>query len=85
MIALADQGVQPETVTAACEEAKRAKPSERIPPGFVLAILERWAKEATSRNVAGAAQPRSTKPPGIAEQLEARKNRGTDRKIIDIN
>lgn len=57
MIALADQGVQTETVTAACDEAKRVKPGERIPPGFVLAILERWAREAAELKVNGAEAP----------------------------
>lgn len=46
IIALAESGVSMETVAAACDEAKAAKPGERIPPGYVLAIIERWGKEA---------------------------------------
>jgi phosphatidylserine/phosphatidylglycerophosphate/cardiolipin synthase-like enzyme len=80
MMALASQGVEPETVTAACEEAKRAKPGERIPPGFVLAILERWAREAAALKVNGAGQPRTAAP---AAPAPPRKPTGTDPKGLD--
>lgn len=60
LIALAAQGVTPETVTAACLEARQSKPNESIGPGYVFAILERWAKDAASLNAAGAAAPRQT-------------------------
>lgn len=56
---LAKQGVKPETVTAACEEAKRSKPTEAIGPTYVIRIIERWARESTQLNAAGAAQPRA--------------------------
>ena len=46
IIALAERGVTCETVAAACDEAKAAKPNERISPGYVIAIADRWAKEA---------------------------------------
>lgn len=58
--ALAEQGVSPDTVTAACEEAKRAKPGEQVGPGYVFKILERWAKDAAALKVAGATAPKST-------------------------
>lgn len=58
LIALAAQGVTIATVRAACEKAKQAKPNEAIPPGYVFAILEGWAKEAAAINAHGA------KPPG---------------------
>lgn len=58
LIALADQGVKPETVAAACLAARQSKPDEAIKPGYVFAILERWAKEARDLDAAGAAQPR---------------------------
>ena len=54
LIALAEQGVRPETVTAACEEAKRAKPGERIGLGYVTKILERWAADAAKVQASGA-------------------------------
>ena len=58
LIALAEQGVAVETMQAACEEAKRVKRDEPIPPGFVFSILERWAKEAAALKATGAAPPR---------------------------
>jgi uncharacterized protein YdaU (DUF1376 family) len=58
LIALAEQGVTAETVKAACEAAKKAKPNESIPPAYVLSILERWAKEAAELKAAGATPPR---------------------------
>jgi uncharacterized protein YdaU (DUF1376 family) len=57
LIALADQGVSVETMRAACEAAKKAKPNESIPPAYVLSIVERWAKEAATLNATGATQP----------------------------
>jgi hypothetical protein len=60
LIALANQGVSPETATAACEEAKRAKPDEQIGPAYVFKILERWAKDAAALKVAGATAPKSS-------------------------
>lgn len=60
LIALADQGVSVETIRAACDDAKRAKPNERIAPAYVFAILERWAREASELNAAGATASRPT-------------------------
>jgi uncharacterized protein YdaU (DUF1376 family) len=57
LIALAEQGVTPETVAAACAEAKQAKPDEQVGLGYVVAIIERWAKKATAMNAAGASPP----------------------------
>lgn len=62
LIALAEQGVSIENVLAACAEAKTSKPNEAIKPGYVFAILERWAKEAKELNARGAAQPRQGQP-----------------------
>ena len=92
VMALADQGVQPETVTAACDEAKRCKPGERIPPGLVIAILERWAREAASVKATGAAQPRaSPRQAGQAntqrliDRINRKETHEPDDRIIDIN
>jgi hypothetical protein len=57
LIALAEQGVSPETVRAACEDAKRAKPDERIAPGYVFSIIERWAADASKLKATGAQAP----------------------------
>jgi hypothetical protein len=57
LMALADQGVTTATMTAACEDARKAKKGAPIPPGFVFSILERWAKEAAELNATGATQP----------------------------
>lgn len=57
LIALAEQGVTPETVAAACQEAKQSKPDERISPAYVAAIVSRWAKEAKAIDAAGAKAP----------------------------
>lgn len=62
LIALADQGVTVDTVTAACEAAKKAKPNEAIPPAYVLSILESWAKKAAELKASGAAPPRQGQP-----------------------
>lgn len=72
LLALAAQGVSVETMTAACEEAKRVKRDEPIPPGFVFSILERWAKEAAGLNATGATQPATTTTLTRAGQATAR-------------
>lgn len=58
--ALAAQGVSVETVLAACREARASKPDEAIKPGYVFAILERWAKDAAALAAGGATQPRAS-------------------------
>jgi uncharacterized protein YdaU (DUF1376 family) len=60
LIALADQGVSADSVQAACEAAKQAKPDEAIPAAYVLAILERWAKDAAELKAKGATAPRTS-------------------------
>lgn len=70
LLALAAQGVTADTVRAACEDAKRAKPTERISPAYVFAILERWAKEASTLNAAGAAQPHQANGYSHAEKFD---------------
>lgn len=46
VVKAASHGITPETVDAACQEAKAAKPDERISAAYVLAIAERWTAEA---------------------------------------
>lgn len=94
LIALAEQGVKPETVAAACAEAKQARPGERIGVAYVLAILNRWSADAAKVDAGRANQPRAG--PGYqstAEKTKAWADRITgksrshepDDRIIDIN
>lgn len=62
LIALAEQGITPETVRAACEDAKRSKPNERIAPGYIVSIVQRWATEAKRIEAKGAETPRKSGP-----------------------
>jgi len=62
LMAIAEQGVTVQTITAACEQAKRSKPNEAIGPAYVFGILERWAKEAAELKTAGAAAPAAAAP-----------------------
>ena len=55
--ALHVQGVDVDVVNAACDEAKRSKPNERIGLAYVLSIIERWSREASELKVAGAKVP----------------------------
>jgi hypothetical protein len=59
LIALAEQGVEPDVLSAACEKARADKPGERIGIGLVVAILEQWAAKARRINAQGAAKPTS--------------------------
>lgn len=59
VIALAEQGIDIETVKAACEQAAQSKPGERIGIGYVVKILERWAADAKKINVKGAEKKRA--------------------------
>jgi hypothetical protein len=95
LIALASQGVSPETVAAACAEAKRSKPDETIGIGYVAKILERWAAEAASLKASGAATPLARASPGyqtandkakaFADRLTGRARNDQPYAIIDIN
>lgn len=94
LLALAAQGVTPQTVAAACIEAKASKPGESVGIGYVLAILQRWAAEAAKVQAGGAAQPRASPPyqtsndkaKAWADSLTG-KNRShePDNRIIDLN
>lgn len=92
LMALAAQGVAAETVRAACEDAKRSKPNERIPPAYVFSILERWAKEAAGLNATGAAQPRASprqaqqaNTQNLLNRINGNRSHDPDPRIIDIN
>lgn len=48
IVAAAAAGITPETIEAACIEAKNTDTSGRIKPGYVLSIAERWTREAAA-------------------------------------
>ena len=54
LMELARQGVDVDTVVAACSEARRARPNERIGMAYVVKIVERWARDASSIAARGA-------------------------------
>jgi len=90
--AVAKQGIEPETVTAACAEAKRSKPNEAISPAYIVGILERWAREAAALNVKGAAQPRASPRQALqanaqklTDRIQAKTRHEPDDTIIDLN
>ena len=66
LMALAEQGVSSDTVAAACAEAKRAKPGERIGVAYVIGILNRWSADA-GKVSAGRASPQ--RAPAINEKF----------------
>lgn len=57
LLQLAAQGVTPETVAAACMEAKESSP-DSLNLGYVIKIIERWAKKAAEVQAKGAAAPK---------------------------
>lgn len=94
LIALAKQGVTPETVAAACAAAKISKPDEEVSVGYVTAIIERWAKEAAAMKASGATIPQARASPGYAARDASRAaaaasiglggHHGNESRIIDI-
>lgn len=55
VIALAEQGVDLETLEACCKETREAKPNETISIGYVLKKLEGWKAQAANVKLAGVA------------------------------
>ena len=64
---LVRQGVGLDVLDAACREARAKKPGERVPLGYVLKVIESWARDADGMKVRGARQP--GKPKSTQEQL----------------
>jgi hypothetical protein len=56
VIALAEQGVDLETLEACCKEAREAKPNETLSIGYVVKKLEGWKAQARSISVHGVAK-----------------------------
>jgi hypothetical protein len=71
LIVLAEQGITPETVRAACEEAKRSKPGEAVSVGYVIGVLKRWAAESQAIAVSGAVRPPLRASPNAAAVRDA--------------
>jgi uncharacterized protein YdaU (DUF1376 family) len=63
IIALAEQGIAPATVLAACHEAKQAKGDKPIRLNYALGILTRYAEEASSLRTTGATVSGLPAPP----------------------
>jgi uncharacterized protein YdaU (DUF1376 family) len=81
IIAIAAQGVSLETVESACAEARKAKPNESIGVGYVVAIIERWAREAAAIQAQGAKAPAPDKPrTGGDDWSWKRSDQGIERK-----
>lgn len=59
VIALAEQGVDLETLDACCKEARDAKPNESISIGYIVKKLEGWKAQASAIKVGGAQKPKS--------------------------
>lgn len=68
IIALSEQQVPIATVKAACAEAKRAKPNEALGVGYIVAIIQRWAKDASAINAQGARAPEEARHQSVEEQ-----------------
>jgi hypothetical protein len=92
LMALAEQGVTPQTMAAACAEAKQARPGESIGIGYVVAILNRWAADAAKVNASGANQPRGSPRQAkqantqrLLDRINGNQSHEPDPRIIDIN
>ena len=92
LLALAEQGVTPQTAAAACAEAKDKKPGEQIALGYVVAILNRWSADAAKVNAGRANQPRGS--PRQAQQANTQRlldritgshDHDPDPRLLDIN
>lgn len=57
VIALAEQGVDLETLEAACLETREAKPNEAIAVNYIVKKLEGWKRQVDGMNVRGASRP----------------------------
>lgn len=77
VIALAEQGVTAETVAAACEEARRRKPGERLPVAYVARVLESWARRAAGTRANGAQAPPAGLPASKGAAFLAALDRAT--------
>jgi len=60
VIAMSEQGVTVETLTAAVEDIRRRRPDEPAPSiGYVAGTLAGWARDAARLQLVGAAAPRA--------------------------
>jgi hypothetical protein len=94
---LAEQGITVDLVNSACDEARGSKPNETIGLAYVLAIIDRWAKAASTVQVGGVQRPNARASPQryesekdkarrmVSEQLTGRKSNEQHCNIIDIN
>ena len=91
LIMLAEQGVSRDTVRAACVAAKQAKgPGERIPPGYVVAIIETWHQQADRLTANGATGPPKRASPQAARTAKfagrlGEKSESRNAEVIDVD
>lgn len=84
LVALASQGVSHETFLAACEEAvRKAQSGRQVALGYVIAILDSWARRASAIRAEGQYRPKS--PPGRQDvDVWWTSNAGIDRKGREV-
>jgi uncharacterized protein YdaU (DUF1376 family) len=75
IIALAEQGIDPETVRACCAEAREAKPNESISVAYIVKKLEAWRAQAAAIDVRGAGRPKTSGNWGLTAQSMSAKAR----------
>jgi hypothetical protein len=69
LLELAEQGVTPETMTAACEDARKSKgEGVTFSLGYVVGIIKRWSQEASQLQATGAQAPRAVTKGQAIEQ-----------------
>jgi hypothetical protein len=59
VIALAEQGVDLETLEACCKETREAKPNETVSISYIAKKLEGWKAQAAQVNVSGATKKKA--------------------------
>ena len=85
VIALADHRIRIGTVAAACQLARDRKPNERIPAGYVIAILEGWLREAenSGETEIRPKETRDAENQRILDELTGRTRRANEARTID--
>lgn len=83
LMALADHRIRISTVAAACQLARDRKPGERIPAGYVVAILEGWMREADGETEIRPKETRDAENQRILEELTGQTRRANEARTIE--
>lgn len=85
IMALVDHRIRIGTVVAACQLAKDRKPNERIPAGYVIAILDGWRRESENSDTTEirAKETRDAENQRILDELTGRTRRINEARTID--